>query len=1596
MPNSSKTRLKILYSICAFYYFTLIYFTCLGLLKPRRKQPYTYTMDSFCGSPFWQQNLTWNNTAQPDFTPCFQETVLTWLPCLVLWFFTPLDVINVYRSERRYIPVTLLNLFKTFLATVLCMLSVAELIETLTKNESEVALVDYVTPIIKSLTYLLVFGLFVFHRNRGVHTSGLMFVFWLLMSISVIINFRSLLRSTFYDHNTTTIADWHLSELEFTVKLIATPIVLIQLVLSCIADKRAEDTSILLGEDHRHRSPETEASIMSLMTFWWLNSMIYLGYKRALNQDDLYSVKTEDKTEVVSRKYDQLLLPTIQKALDERRNVSDVSHGFDSTYKPLINRDSGKRTSWIPLGTRERVTRLEIAEQERQRGKREINSDEEDAKYVNLTAIILKSFWPNILNASLLKLAGNLLTFASPLLLGRIITFVSSDEPAWRGGLYAGTLFLLSLIQSIITTREAYVTSINVMRVRTCTTSAVYRKTLRLSSQGKKNYTTGQIVNFMAVDTQRMADFIESLNNLWAAPIQLIISMILLYQQLGFAIFAGLGVMLINIPVNGWVAIKLRDFQKIVMQYKDRRIKLLSQIINGIKIIKIHAWEEPFRKRTEDIRKKEIQNLSKQAWYSSAITFAFVTLPFIVALASFALYTLIDPENILDANKIFVSLSLFNIMRIPLAILPMIITNLTNYLVAVKRLNKFLESDEIDQNYAKQIDDDKSVIRITDGSFKWDKKGEVVLENINFDVPRMKLIAVVGSVGSGKSTLLSAILGDLEKSNGDVLMDMGSSLSYVPQEAWILNTTLKSNILFNKMANEDKYRKVIEACALAPDLKTLELGDQSEIGEKGLNLSGGQKQRVSLARAVYSDTDVYLFDDPLNAVDAHVGRHIFDNIIGPKGMLRDRTRVLVTNKLSVLPEVDYIYVMKDGQISECGTYEQLLKSRGLFSKLLVDYVLENVDGVNISENDRTDLITKELKRIENKLALESSAKKPEEELQRRKSSVKDPKIIDNPKTMSQGPGGYGNLTGQEVSQVGSVGLEVHMNFIKTMGMNFMIAIAIYIMSSAFTISSSVWLSAWSNDSLDPNLKNDTDLRNLRLGVYAALGLSESALVIISTILLNLACINGSKILHNRMLARVLKAPMSWFNSTPSGRIINRFSKDIDTVDVTIRFNVRMLLVIALRSVTSLILVSLGSAYSIILIIPIVLLYFLFQIFYVSTSRQLKRIESTTKSPIYSHFTETIAGTTSIRAFRVSQEFILESNHRVDVNNASVYISVVASRWLAIRLEVLGFIVVLAASLTAVLSRGLISPGIAGLTVSYSLTVTQVLSFLVRNYSDYETNVVSVERLVEYTKVPNEPEDEEEPTDRNWPSRGEIKFENYSTRYRPELDLVLKNINLQVNSEEKLGLVGRTGAGKSSITLSLFRILESTEGAIIIDDVNISHINLKVLRSKLSIIPQDSILFNGTVRQNIDPVEKYTDDEIWRAVELAHLGSFLRSLPDGLDHEVAEGGSNFSVGQKQLFCLARTLLRRSKILILDEATAAVDLETDNLIQQTIRKEFKDSTIVTIAHRLETIQDYDRIVVMEDGAIAEEGSPVRLMKNSKSKFFSLARETGYNKD
>ncbi|KAI1286879.1 ATP-binding cassette sub-family C member 3 [Halotydeus destructor] len=725
-------------------------------------------------------------------------------------------------------------------------------------------------------------------------------------------------------------------------------------------------------------------------------------------------------------------------------------------------------------------------------------------------------------------------------------------------------------------------------------------------------------------------------------------------------------------------------------------------------------------------------------------------------------------------------------------------------------------------------------------------------------------------------------------------------------------------------------------------------------------------------------------------------------------MLKDTTRILVTHKVTLLPHVDEIVVMKDGKISEHGSYLELLHNKGAFADFLVEYLSEeNEDDDDDELADIKAFVRPELERRMSKLSEASSEKNVSnpgplrrsvsivsESRSRKEAERKKSEQGDVPKKPKRG-NGKGKLVEAEVAATGSVKGTVYLDYLRAIGFKSCLAIlAGNIMSNGMNIASSLWLTEWSDDSMYADRANDTQLRFIRLGVYGALGISETVFMFFSNILVFYGTLRASSVLHNMMLDHILRAPMSFFDTTPSGRILNRFGKDIDNTDIGIRMSIRQFLTSFFKTIVSFLIISLQTPYFLVPLVPLLILYYILQRYYIMSSRQLRRLESNSRSPVYSHFAETVSGSTSIRAFQVENEFNLECDRKVDTNNATNILCVASARWLSVRLEFLGNIIVLLATLFAVFSRGEIEPSTVGLSLSYALTATQVLSMLVRNNADLENNLVSVERCLEYTKTPTEAPLEIESTKpkKSWPDNGIIQFRDYAARYRDGLDLVLKDLNFGVNAGEKVGIVGRTGAGKSSLTVALFRIVEPATGTIVIDGVDVSRIGLHSLRSGLTIIPQDPVLFTGSLRLNLDPFGEHEDSELWTALKLAHLQQFVDSLGSGLEYSVSEGGDNLSVGQRQLVCLARALLRKSKILILDEATAAVDLETDDLIQKTIREEFADCTILTIAHRLNTILDYDRVLVMDKGTVSEYDTPKTLLDNPDSMFYSMAKDAG----
>ncbi|KAG5279356.1 hypothetical protein AALO_G00076900 [Alosa alosa] len=1169
---------------------------------------------------------------------------------------------------------------------------------------------------------------------------------------------------------------------------------------------------------------------------------------------------------------------------------------------------------------------------------------------------------------------------------GLLLGFVrDEDAPLWKGYLFAFLMFLLSCMQSLFNHQYMYTCFTVGMRVKTAVMGLIYRKCLVINSAARRSCTVGEIVNLVSADTQKLMDFVVYFNAVWVAPIEIALCLFFLWQRLGPSALAGIATVILIFPLNGFIAKMRSKLQEVQMKYMDGRIKLMNEILGGIKILKFYAWEKAFLERVIGYREHELKALKKsQILYS--ISFAsFNASSFLIAFAMFGVYVLIDERNVLDAQKVFVSMALINILKTPLSQLPFAMSTTMQAVVSLKRLGKFLCQDELKPGSVEKapFSPDGDGVTIENGTFSWSKEGPPCLRRINVRVPCGSLVAVVGHVGSGKSSLLSAMLGETERRKGQVTVK--GSVAYVPQQAWIQNATLRDNIVFGQEKKDMWYQRVVEACALLPDLEILPGGDATEIGEKGLNLSGGQKQRVSLARAIYRKADIYLLDDPLSAVDAHVGQHIFDRVIGPRGVLKNKTRVLVTHGLSFLPQVDLILVMVDGEITEAGSFPELIARKGAFAEFIKAFAISERRESSTHKGTRKSVSRLSMTDFSIDLSQEQliSGDMGSASLQNMEA------IPDSEQEQEQEE--LGKLTEADKAHTGRVKLEMYVEYFKTVGLRLTLPILLlYAFQQAASLGYNYWLSVWADDPIINGTQHDTDLK---LGVFGALGFAHGTAIFGTTVAISLGGIIAARHLHLDLLNNVLRSPMSFFECTPSGNLLNRFSKEIDAIDCMIPDGLRMMLGYVFKLLEVCIIVLMATPFAGVILLPLALFYVFIQSFYVATSCQLRRLESVSRSPIYTHFNETVQGASVIRAFGEQPRFILQANSRVDHNQTSYFPRFVATRWLAVNLEFLGNLLVLAAAILSVWGRATLSPGIVGLAVSHSLQVTGILSWIVRSWTDVENNIVSVERVKEYAETPKEApwKLENSPMPSNWPRTGTIEFREYGLQYRKGLDWALKEITILIKEREKVGIVGRTGAGKSSLTQGIFRILEAAKGEIHIDGINIAEIGLHELRSRITIIPQDPVLFSGTLRMNLDPFDGYSDEEVWRALELAHLKNFVSGLPDKLYHECSEGGENLSLGQRQLVCLARALLRKTKILVLDEATAAVDVETDNLIQSTIRTQFEDCTVLTIAHRLNTIMDYTRVIVMERGYVVEMDSPSNLI-SQRGQFYRMCREAG----
>lgn len=1278
-----------------------------------------------------------------------------------------------------------------------------------------------------------------------------------------------------------------------------------------------------------------------------------------------------------------------------------------------------------------------------------------------------------------LEFAGQI---GQPYLLKSFLIFINNrhetktektqQQPIIIGISIATAIYLLSVIRYISFNRFFINSQSMGFVVENALSTHIYEKGMKLSPKSRKNKSVGELVNNMAQDIQEICDAPTLVLSLISQPIRFCIYLLTLYKLIGVGAIAGLVVALILIPCASFSFTFLTKRMKLVMKFKDQRSKFTSELLNSMKSIKLYSWESPMMERLFGIRNdNELNALKSMAIFNAVIDFIWSTIPFFVACASFAGTALIG-KNVLTPEVVFPALSLFSLLTEPMLALPQIFSTLAQTKVSLNRLVNLFMMEEIENSVINRTNDkinkDDVSIDIKNATFTWTSKKDqnvtsdeenaieqelnpIALKDIDFTARKGQLTCIVGRVGSGKTTLLKAMLGiiPVDTEAGNPIINVNGSIAYCAQNPWILNTSVKENIVFGRNYNKAFYEEVISACQLTSDFELLPDGDETIVGEKGISLSGGQKARISLARAVYSKADNYILDDILSAVDTHVGKKIIKNVLGREGLLSTKTIVLATNSVPVLHDCHSIVLLSSGEIIERGNFEEVMSKDTELGKIIKEFgnkesssSLDNnedtIDDDKKTKSSSTSVnTTQETGSSTDEETPKAYAPDPDGDEVNELVPVVTNTTIGAPSFVSFGHN-YANdfeldpnsvkktQEKDEIEKRGKVNMNIYWEYFKACNYKYVtFYIALAIMAVCGLIFNTYVLKYWSEENIEYGY-------NVKIAfyliLYVTIGIFSALVTFLSVFVIWIFCsINASKYFHDKMAKAVLRSPMEFFETTPIGRILNRFTDDISIIDQHIIWVFLLLVDFSLRAVSVFAIVVYNLPAVAIILIVLVYFYDYFRRNFIPASRELKRLRSATKSPVFSHLQESISGIDTISAYGQRERFSFKHANNLDKSITAYFNNLGCNRWLSMRLQGLSAIIVYASTLSVLastVSGSALSPGLVGLIMTYILDVTSTINAIIRQYAEVETRSVTLERLNEYCNLKPEAEmivEDNRPPE-SWPEHGAIKFVDYETKYRENLDPVLRDVNADINPGEKIGIVGRTGAGKSTLTLALFRIIEATKGHIEIDGLDTSKMGLFDVRSHLNIIPQDSHAFDGTVRQNLDPFDKHSDEKIWKVLELSHLKEHVENMkteavkdnddddddddddnsPDdqtpqevatGLQARVTEGGGNLSAGQKQLLCLARALLNSSQILILDEATASVDVQTDKIVQETIRSEFKEKTILTIAHRIDTILDSDRIMVLEKGAIKEFAPPQELLKDTSTIFYELCKQGGH---
>uniref|UniRef100_A0A8C4VNF9 Multidrug resistance-associated protein 4 n=1 Tax=Gopherus evgoodei TaxID=1825980 RepID=A0A8C4VNF9_9SAUR len=1195
---------------------------------------------------------------------------------------------------------------------------------------------------------------------------------------------------------------------------------------------------------------------------------------------------------------------------------------------------------------------------------KEVQKAKKEARTPHLTKAILLCYWKSYLALGFFTLIEETLTVIQPVFLGKIINYFEVFDPLDTAALnfaycYAAALSVCTLILAITHHLYFYHVQRAGMKLRVAICHMIYRKALRLSNTALGKTTTGQIVNLLSNDVNKFDQVTIFLHFLWAGPLQAIAVTALLWIEIGPSCFAGMAILIILLPLQTCIGRLFSSLRSRTAALTDVRIRTMNEVITGMRIIKMYAWEKSFSELVSSIRRKEISMVLKSSYLRGLNLASFFVASKITVFMTFMTYVLLG--NVISASRVFVAMSLYGAVRLTITLFfPAAVERASEALISIRRIKNFLILDEISQfNPQLENSNENVVLHVQDLTCYWDKSLEIpTLQQLSFTVRPGELLAVIGPVGAGKSSLLSAVLGELPKDKG--LMDVRGRIAYVSQQPWVFPGTVRSNILFGREYEREKYEKVLKVCALKKDMDLLEDGDLTVIGDRGATLSGGQKARVNLARAVYQDADIYLLDDPLSAVDAEVSRHLFEKCI--YRALHQKVSILVTHQLQYLHAVNQILILKEGKMVGKGTYSEFLNSGIDFASLLKK-------NEEVEQSPIPGIPT--MKSARNRTFSQSSVWSQDSLVQSQKDGTTEPLVTALP---------------EESRSEGKINFKIYRKYFAA-GANYFVIFILLLLNILAQVRYLM------------DATNNKEWIYLDLCIYCdrfclILGLTMATVLfgIVRSLLVFTVLVNAGQTLHNKMFQSLLKAPVLFFDRNPIGRILNRFSKDIGHLDDLLPLTI-LDFIQTLLQIFGVVAVAVAVIpWILIPLVPLCILFIFLRRYFLDTARDIKRLESTTRSPVFSHLSTSLQGLWTIRAFRAEQRFQKLFDAHQDLHSEAWFLFLTTSRWFAVRLDAICAIFVIVVAFGSLLLAKTLDAGQVGLALSYAITLMGMFQWGVRQSAEVENLMISVERVMEYTELEKEaPWESNKHPPAEWPSQGVIAFENVNFTYSLDGPLVLRHLSVLIKSKEKVGIVGRTGAGKSSLIAALFRLAEP-KGRIWIDKYLTSELGLHDLRKKISIIPQEPVLFTGTMRKNLDPFNEYTDEELWNVLEEVQLKEAVEELPDKMETQLAESGSNFSVGQRQLVCLARAILKKNKILIIDEATANVDARTDELIQKTIREKFAQCTVLTIAHRLNTIIDSDKIMVLDAGRLKEYNEPYILLQEKESLFYKMVQQVG----